>query len=122
MKNILISLDNLTHPDPSMQQNVCLNLFREQSNLQATLNKVRGLQDHQLVEIHVLSEAMQERLEHFSTAVDFYINILHERAPLPSNPCIIPTGMVDHFTYCYLVNFTLQTISFPIYEQGTHHR
>ena len=116
MKNILISLDNLAHPDPSTQQNVCLDLLREQSNLQATLNEVRGLHGHQLVEICVLAEAMRERLEHFSAGVDFYIKILRERAPLPSNPRVIPTGMVDHFTYCYIANFTLQTISFPIYE------
>ena len=122
MKNILILLDNLAHPNPSTQQNICLDLLRKQSNLQATLNKVRGLQDHQLVEIHVLSEAMPERLEHFSTAVDFYIKILCERAPLPSNPRVIPTGTVDHFTYCYLINFSLQMISFPIYKWGTHHR
>ena len=92
MKNILVALDALAHPDPIRQETVQLDLLREQNNLRSTLHEVRGLDHHPSVEIQVLAEAMWERLEQFSAAIDVYLNILHERAPLPSNPRVIESG------------------------------
>ena len=92
MKNILVALDALAHPDPTRQETVQLGLLQEQSNIQSTLHKVRGLAHHPSIEIQVLAEAIQERLEQFSTAIGVYLNILHKRAPLPSNSCVIESG------------------------------
>ena len=93
MKNILVALDALAHPNPIRQETVQLDLLQEQNNLWSTLHKVRGLDHHPSIEIQVLAEAMQERLEQFSAAIDVYLNILHERAPLPSNLHLIKSGM-----------------------------
>ena len=106
MKSILISLDALAHPDPSMQQTIKLDLFWEQSNMWASFQEMRGLNNHPQVEIQMLAEAMQERLEQFSTAIDLYIKILHERAPPPINRRVIQTGMNNHYNWCYLTNIT----------------
>ena len=92
MKNILVALDVLAHPNPIRQETVQLDLLQEQNNLWSTLHKVRGLDHHPSIEIQVLAEAMWERLEQFSAAIDVYLNILHERAPLPSNPRVIESG------------------------------
>lgn len=108
MKSILLSLDKLAHPDPTVQQTVQLDLLREQSNLQGTLQEVRGLDQHPRVDIRVLAEAMQERLEHFSAAIDLYITILHDRTPLPSNPCVIESGTVDRYIGHHRINSHLR--------------
>ena len=92
MKNILVVLDTLAHPNPIRQETVQLDLLQEQNNLQSTLHKVSGLDHHPSIEIQVLAKAMWERLEQFPAAIDIYLNILHERAPLPSNPCVIESG------------------------------
>lgn len=92
IKNILLALDALAHPDPARQDTVQLDLLREQSNLCSTLQEVRGLDHHSSVEVQVLAGAMRERLDQFSAAIDTYINILHERSPLPSNPKVINTS------------------------------
>lgn len=55
MKNILVALDALAHPDPTRQETVRLDLLREQSNLRSTLHEVRGLDHHPSVEIQVLA-------------------------------------------------------------------
>ena len=95
MKNILQSLDQLAHPDPTMQQNIQLDLLQEQSSLCDTLQEVRGLDHHPQVGIHVLAEAMRERLEQFSAAIDIYVTILHERTPPSSNPRVVKSGTTD---------------------------
>ena len=106
MKSILVSLDALAHPDPSTQQTVKLDLLREQSNMRASLQEMRGLNNHPRVEIRTLAEAMRERLEQFSAAVDLYVKILHERAPPPINPRVIQTGMNNHYNLRYLTKVT----------------
>lgn len=92
IKNILLALDALAHPDLARQDAVQLDLLWEQSNLHNTLQEVRGLDHHSSVEVQVLACAMWERLNQFSTTIDTYINILHERSPLPSNPKVINTS------------------------------
>ena len=82
--------------DPIRQETVQLDLLGEQNNLRSTLHEVRGLDHHPSVEIQVLAEAMWERLEQFSAAIDVYLNILHERAPLPSNLRVIESGTARH--------------------------
>ena len=103
IKSILLALDALAHPDPARQDAVQLDLLREQSNLRNTLQEVRGLDHHLSVKVQVLAGAMQERLDQFSTTIDTYINILHKRSPLPSNPKVINTS--KHILFYINISF-----------------
>ena len=92
MKSILKTLDTLAHPNQTRQDTVQMDLLWEQSNLHSTLHEVRELGHHPSIEIQVLAEAMQEWLEQFSATINLYLNILHKRAPPPSNPWVVQTG------------------------------
>lgn len=115
MKNILKSLDALAHPEASSQHAVHLDLLQEQSNLQVSLQDVKGLADHPQLELRVLAEAIQGRLAEFSAAIDIYVQILHERSPMPPHPRIIETGTFDHCIQQYLTDFMvmIQIVSLP---------
>ena len=43
---------------------------------------------HHDTSVRELVEAMQERLSVFSSAIDYYLEVLSARPPLEANPCV----------------------------------
>ena len=82
MQQILRCLDSLADPDPSSQQKIHLDLVEEQKLLKTSLRQLGGLEAHHDNIIRELAVAMRKRIAVFSSAIDFYLEVLGARSPL----------------------------------------
>lgn len=92
IKSILLCLDKLASPDPSSQSWVEVDLHEEKRWLEESIRQLHELTCHQDADIRLLTEAMRDRMLHFASAIDFYIETLHRRSPPQSSAHVVNTG------------------------------
>lgn len=108
IQRILSCLDSLADPNPTSQQDIQLDLTKEQKLLRASHRQLGGLETHNEAAVCELAGAMRERLAVFSSAVDFYLEVLRARS-LPDVNARIESGS---FLFAFYSNhLTLRKLS-----------
>jgi len=111
MKSILRSLDALSSPDLYSQRGIEVDLLQEKRYLQDSIRELHRLENHGDSEIHVLANAMHDRMAQFTSAIDFYIETLQRRSPPQASSHIVNTGDIILPTYSFF-NLTLSLDSY----------
>jgi hypothetical protein len=102
MKSMILCFDALASPDTSSQHAVEVNLTAEKRWLQESIRELHGLERYHKPEIHILAEAMRDRMAQFAAAIDFCIETLQKRSPPQSSQHIVNSG--NNFAHALISN------------------